>query len=72
MLKQLWPYIGVYAKGLLKNSVEPSVNNSLPNALKPFKFEKIDLGNIPPRIGGIKVYTQHVRRDEIIMDMEIL
>ena len=26
----------------------------------------------PPRIGGIKVYTENVRRDEVIMDMEIL
>ncbi len=46
MLKQMWPYIGEYAKDLLKNSVEPAVQNSLPNSLKPFKFERIDLGDI--------------------------
>ena len=42
----MWPYIGEYAKDLLKNSVEPAVQNSLPNSLKPFKFERIDLGDI--------------------------
>ena len=26
----------------------------------------------PPRIGGVKVYTEEVGRDEIILDLEIL
>ena len=46
MLKQMWPYIGEYAKDVLKRSVEPAIQNSLPNSLKPFKFERIDLGDI--------------------------
>ena len=50
MIKQMWPYIGQYAKDLLKNSVEPAVQNSLPNTLKPFKFERIDLGDIVSKL----------------------
>ena len=26
----------------------------------------------PPRIGGVKVYTENVRRDEIYMDLDIM
>lgn len=26
----------------------------------------------PPRIGGVKVYVDNVKRDEIYMDMEIM
>lgn len=26
----------------------------------------------PPRIGGVKVYTKNVRRDEIYMDLDIM
>ena len=26
----------------------------------------------PPRVGGVKVYIDNIRRNEIIMDMEIL
>ena len=26
----------------------------------------------PPRIGGVKVYTEHVKRDEIYMDLDIM
>jgi len=26
----------------------------------------------PPRVGGVKVYVDNVRRNEVIMDMEIV
>lgn len=45
MIKQMWPYICEYVKGVLKTSVEGSVNTSLPASLQPFRFEKIDLGD---------------------------
>lgn len=72
IIKQMWPFVGNYTKQLLKTTVEPQVQNSLPKSLTPFKFEKIDLGDIPPRIGGVKVYIDHVKRDEIIMDFELI
>jgi hypothetical protein len=56
-------------------------------ALADFSFEKLDLGDIvcnriclrfynpssiqPPRIGGVKVYTENIR-DQIMMDIEVL
>lgn len=70
ILDQMWPYIGEFVEKILRESVEPSVKNSLPASMKSFKFSTIDLGDIPPRIGGVKVYTQ-LRRDEIYMDLEI-
>jgi Ca2+-dependent lipid-binding protein len=71
VLRQMWPYIGQYTRNLLQSSVQLSVQNSLPASLQPFKFEKVDLGDVPPRIGGVKVYVDNVKRDEIFMDMEI-
>ena len=40
--------------------------------MKGFKFEKVVLGRIPPRITGIKVYEKNVARDEIIMDLDLV
>ena len=40
-------------------------------ALKDFKFNHVLLGNIPPRIGGIKCYDRSTARNEIIMDLEV-
>ncbi|GFR28457.1 extended synaptotagmin-2 [Trichonephila clavata] len=71
ILKQLWPYVGVYVKEMLKETMEPSIRESLPSYLQSFRFEKIILGDMPPRIGGVKVYQENVSRNEIIMDLEI-
>lgn len=46
MIQQMWPYIGDFVKNLLKTSVEAAVNANLPDKMKPFHFEKIDLGDI--------------------------
>lgn len=71
MMLQMWPYIGDFATKIMKEIVEPSVRENLPPTLRAFAFEKVDLGDIAPRVGGIKLYKEHVHRDEIIMDMEI-
>ncbi|XP_071942690.1 extended synaptotagmin-2-like isoform X2 [Antedon mediterranea] len=71
IVKQLWPFIEGYVTDLLKETVEPSVQEALPSYLKSFRFEKIKLGRYPPRIGGVKVYTDKVARDEIVMDLEL-
>ncbi|KIH51747.1 C2 domain protein [Ancylostoma duodenale] len=43
----------------------------MPSMFKNFKFTKMDMGDIPCRVGGIKVYTTNVGRDRIIVDMEV-
>lgn len=71
ILCQFWPFVGDYVKDLILETIEPSVRSSLPAYLSSFKFEKIDLGDVPPRIGGVKVYKENVARSEVIMDMEL-
>ena len=52
--------------------IEPLIKKSLENlTLKDFKFDHVLLGNIPPRIGGIKCYDKLTARNEIIMDLEV-
>ncbi|XP_078581433.1 extended synaptotagmin-2-like isoform X15 [Branchiostoma floridae x Branchiostoma japonicum] len=71
ILAQLWPYVGRYVEDILRTSVEPVVKDSH-DMLKSFQFSTIMLGDMPPRVGGIQVYTEHVHRNEIILDMEIM
>ena len=71
ILDQVWPFIGDYVRDLLMTSVQEKIQASHSQAAS-FKFLKIDLGDIPPRIGGVKVYTKNVRRDEIYMDLDII
>ncbi|XP_014666106.1 PREDICTED: extended synaptotagmin-2-like [Priapulus caudatus] len=71
IILQMWPYINDFANQIMKDIIEPSIRDNLPSSLKSFMFEKCDLGDIAPRVGGVKVYTDAVHRDEIVMDMEI-
>ncbi|XP_071446614.1 extended synaptotagmin-2-B isoform X2 [Hetaerina americana] len=72
ILRQVWPNFNHYARDLLKDTIEPAVRDSLAAyKMNGFKFERMILGSIPPRVGGVKVYDRNVSRNEIIMDLDI-
>merc|ERR1719464_1355022 len=73
IIKQLWPNVGHYTRKIINDTVEPEVKKALNSyGLTGFKFEKVVLGRIPPRVTGIKVYDKNVARDEIIMDLDLV
>ncbi|CAH3120834.1 unnamed protein product [Porites lobata] len=72
MLVQLWPYINDMVIKILKETVEPEIQKNMPSFLSSIHFEEISLGEVPPRIGGIKTYTHNVDRNEIIMDVDLI
>lgn len=72
ILKQVWPNANHFAKSLIKDKIEPNVTKALSSfKLNGFKFERMILGDIPPRIGGVKVYDKNTSRNEIIMDIDL-
>lgn len=72
ILRQVWPNVNHYAKTLIEETIEPNVRASLEAyKLSGFRFQRIILGSIPLRIGGVKVYDHNVSRSEIIMDMDV-
>ncbi|CAI2347649.1 unnamed protein product [Caenorhabditis sp. 36 PRJEB53466] len=71
VIHQLWPYIGEYARVFMNDFIIPQVKAQMPGMFKNFKFTKMDMGDIPCRVGGIKVYTTNVGRDRIIVDMDV-
>ncbi|KAM6907963.1 extended synaptotagmin-2 isoform 2-T3 [Lycodopsis pacificus] len=69
-VKQMWPYICQFVEKLFRETIEPAVKQS--NAhLSTFCFSKIDMGDKPLRINGVKVYTENVDKRQIIMDLQI-
>ncbi|CAB3248355.1 unnamed protein product [Arctia plantaginis] len=72
ILLQVWPNVNQFARNILKESIEPAVAESLANyKLNGFKFERVILGTIAPRVGGVKVYDKNLSRSEIIMDVDL-
>ncbi|XP_034230124.1 extended synaptotagmin-1 isoform X2 [Thrips palmi] len=71
VVRQLWPNANHYARDLLRSVIEPNIRNALAAFKLPgFKFDKMILGTIPFRVGGVKVYDHNVSRNEIIMDID--
>ena len=72
VIDQLWPSIGHFITLTLTGKLEPLIQKSLEEfSLKDFKFDHVLLGNIPPKIGGIKCYGKSTSRNEIILDLEV-
>ncbi|KAJ0059372.1 hypothetical protein NL108_015994 [Boleophthalmus pectinirostris] len=69
-VKQMWPFICQFVDKLFRETIEPSVKNATPY-LSSFCFTKIDLGDKPLRVNGVKVYTENVDKRQVIMDLEV-
>uniref|UniRef100_UPI00398E3788 extended synaptotagmin-3-like n=1 Tax=Pristiophorus japonicus TaxID=55135 RepID=UPI00398E3788 len=70
IVKQAWPYFGMYLEKLFKDKIEPSICGSNV-CLKTFAFAKLNFGEKPPKISGVKVYTEQVDRRQVIIDLQI-
>lgn len=72
IFKQLWPSVNSYVRDVIRDKIQPKMQKKLQKfKLTGFKFEKMILGSIPPRVGGVKVYEANVARHEIILDLDL-
>lgn len=72
IIKQLWPSVNLYVKQIVRDSVQPALRTSFEKyKLSGFKFERIILGTVPFRVGGVKVYDKNIDRNEIVMDLDV-
>uniref|UniRef100_A0A8D3AHN9 Extended synaptotagmin 2 n=1 Tax=Scophthalmus maximus TaxID=52904 RepID=A0A8D3AHN9_SCOMX len=69
-VKQMWPYICQFVEKLFHETIEPAVKESNSH-LSTFCFSKIDIGDKPLRVNGVKVYSENVDKRQIIMDLQI-
>ncbi|XP_014013098.2 extended synaptotagmin-2-A isoform X1 [Salmo salar] len=69
-VRQMWPYICQFIEKLFRETIEPAVKGANSH-LSTFRFSKINMGDKPLRINGVKVYTENVDKRQIIMDLQI-
>lgn len=67
-LSKLWPYVAEAATIIIRESVEPILEEYRPSAISSLKFSKLSLGNVAPKIEGIRV--QSTKPGQITMDMD--
>ncbi|KAK8965253.1 Synaptotagmin-4 [Platanthera guangdongensis] len=68
-LNKLWPFISEAATVVIKDSVEPLLDDYRPPGITSLKFSKLTLGSVSPKIEGIKV--QSLRKGQITMDIDL-
>ncbi|XP_044493272.1 calcium-dependent lipid-binding protein-like [Mangifera indica] len=67
-LCKLWPFVADAAELVIKESVEPLLEEYRPPGITSLKFSKLSLGNVAPKIEGIRV--QSLKEGQITMDID--
>ncbi|XP_015689834.2 calcium-dependent lipid-binding protein-like [Oryza brachyantha] len=67
-LSKLWPFVEEAATMVIRDSVEPILDDYRPPGISSLKFSKLSLGTVPPKIEGIRI--QSLKRGQITMDMD--
>nr|XP_043628376.1 calcium-dependent lipid-binding protein-like [Erigeron canadensis] len=67
-LSKLWPYVAEAAEIIIKDSVEPILEEYRPSAISSLKFSKLTLGTVAPKIEGIRIQSQ--KQGQITMDLD--
>ncbi|KAI3444651.1 hypothetical protein Pfo_001316 [Paulownia fortunei] len=67
-LSKLWPFVADAAEAVIKESVEPLLEEYRPPGITSLKFSKLSLGTVAPKIEGIRV--QSLKEGQITMDID--
>ncbi|NP_001231830.1 putaive calcium-dependent lipid-binding protein isoform X1 [Solanum lycopersicum] len=68
-LSKLWPSIAEAGEAIIKESVEPLLEDYRPPGITSLKFSKLSLGTVAPKIEGIRV--QSLKKGQITMDIDL-
>ncbi|RZC74364.1 hypothetical protein C5167_049847 [Papaver somniferum] len=68
LLGKIWPYVAEAATLVIRESVEPLLEEYRPPGITSLKFSKLTLGNVAPKIEGIRV--QSLKKGQITMDID--
>ncbi|XVF33454.1 hypothetical protein REPUB_Repub17cG0170000 [Reevesia pubescens] len=68
-LTKLWPFVAEAASAVIKESVEPLLEEYRPPGITSLKFSKLSLGTVGPKIEGIRV--QSLKKGQITMDIDL-
>ncbi|XP_036106772.1 extended synaptotagmin-1 [Molossus molossus] len=69
IVAQIWPFLGQYMEKLLAETVAPAVRGSNPH-LQTFTFTRVELGEKPLRILGVKVHPGQNKK-QILLDLNV-
>ncbi|KAA3471788.1 synaptotagmin-4-like [Gossypium australe] len=68
-LSKLWPFVAEAASAVIKESVEPLLEEYRPPGITSLKFSKLSLGTVAPKI---EAYSSHISLLSKVLDLNLL
>ncbi|GFQ00455.1 synaptotagmin-4 [Phtheirospermum japonicum] len=68
-MEKIWPYVDEAASEIIRNSVEPILEQYRPAILSALKFSKLTLGTVAPQFTGVSIIDGEP--NEIIMELDL-
>ncbi|GMH30684.1 hypothetical protein Nepgr_032527 [Nepenthes gracilis] len=68
-LTKIWPYVNEAASELIRDSVEPILEEYRPIVLSSLKFSKLTLGTVAPQLTGVSIIEDG--GDGVTMELEL-
>ena len=69
IVAQMWPSLKEATEATIEQVVTPLMDQLKPPFLTSLTFHRLDLGNVPPSIPGVKL--QSSEEDELMLDVEV-
>ncbi|KAL7092076.1 hypothetical protein ACP275_12G143200 [Erythranthe tilingii] len=70
IIHDMWPYLDKAVRGIIKTSAEATFAEYIGQyCIKSICFERLTLGNIPPKIHGLK--AQESKENELVLDLAL-
>ncbi|XP_065849546.1 synaptotagmin-4-like [Euphorbia lathyris] len=70
-LEKLWPYVDEAASELIRNNVEPVLEQYRPAVISSLKFSKLTLGTVAPQFTGITILEKESGAGGVTMELEM-
>ena len=72
ILTILWPHLGQAVEGILRNEIQPKIEQLLDqHDLNGFQFKQINFGKKAPKLTAVRSYTYSNNNLEFILDLDI-
>lgn len=72
LMDQLWPNVKAAAAGIVRNELSPMLQANKPSWIHEIGIHTFTLGESPPRVSAIKVFSTESVVDEVVIEMECI
>lgn len=70
IFKEVWPYLNKAASSVIRDTVEPQLEQYRPIGVVFLRFDKLTLGDVPPHIAGVRIGRTD-QPSQVVLDFDV-